>query len=542
MTFISNTDAEILMIYNEFNHLIEHLEKREKQRDIASNELRIQELRYRQMADMLPVGIFEAGADMIFTYFNKRFEETFGYTYEEGKKLKLCDIVSDTNILEELSLTTSLKSIETTGTGKNGIIIPVLIYCSERLEDNKLIGFRGIIVDITDRVDIIKDLHEAKIKAEESDRLKTAFLANMSHEIRTPMNAIIGFSELLNAELPADSNLIEYINQIQNSGRLLIKIIDDIIDIAKIESGELNIVIEKCEINNLLDDLHQHYQGIIKINNHPIIISLLKDSSVPVYVHSDPFRIRQIFNNLLNNAIKFTSEGSIEFGYRLEKEAIRFFVKDSGIGIPSIKHDIVFERFRQVDESMSRKFGGTGLGLSIVKNLAELLGGSINLVSEEGLGSEFTFTIPVKGIETGSVINTTSDELASQKFTFTWGVRTLLIAEDNYASLQLLIHILKPTGIKIISASNGIEAVEKYINNNYIDIILMDIQMPFENGFEATKKIRKINSEVPIIAQTAYAMAAEQEMCKKAGCTDYLTKPIKKNELLNKIDKYLKLT
>jgi CheY-like chemotaxis protein/nitrogen-specific signal transduction histidine kinase len=395
---------------------------------------------------------------------------------------------------------------------------------------------------MTDRMDIIRDLQKAKFKAEESDRLKTAFLANMSHEIRTPMNAIIGFSDLLNAELPADSVLTEYIIQIQNSGRLLIKIIDDILDIAKIEAGELNVAIEKCEINSLLDDLHQHYNGIVRINNLPIEITLRKDSSVPVYFHSDPYRIRQIINNLINNAIKFTSEGSIEFGYRIENETVCFFVKDTGIGIPAAKQDIVFERFRQVDESMTRKYGGTGLGLSIVKNLVGLLDGNIHLSSEEGRGSEFTFTIPAKGIETGTRKIATSDGPIVPQSSFNWKNHTLLIAEDDYASCQLLNHLLKPTGINIITASNGIEAVEEYSKNKHIDIILMDMQMPFENGFEATKKIRKINNGIPIIAQTAYAMTAELDLCLKAGCSDYLTKPIKKNDLFIKIDKYLGLS
>jgi CheY-like chemotaxis protein len=243
--------------------------------------------------------------------------------------------------------------------------------------------------------------------------------------------------------------------------------------------------------------------------------------------------------NLLNNAMKFTHQGTVETGYTTDQEFIKFYVKDTGIGIPADKIKIVFERFRQADESMSRKYGGTGLGLSIAQSLSELLGGKITAESVEGKGSVFYFSIPFNYFNPRPLQPLKRIVYKAMPEKYDWTSKTVLIAEDDTASMQLLYQILKPTGIRIITVTNGNEAVEKMKKYNDIDIILMDIQMPEFNGFQATTKIRSFNPDIPIIAQTAYAMADEKLLCLEAGCTDYISKPIKKSELLLTISKHL---
>jgi PAS domain S-box-containing protein len=539
ISFPKNTEAEILMIYNEFNNLIDHLERRENQRDKALNELKIQEMRYRQMADMLPVSLFETDTSKKLTYINQRFMESFCYKGEEWKTLYLNNVIKQENLIGASSDNTSINSFETTGIDCNGKEFPVQIYSSERIEDNIHLGYRGIIVDISDKVKSIEELNNARVKAEESDRLKTAFLANMSHEIRTPMNAVIGFSELLNSDFSAEDEKKEFILQIQNSGKRLIKIIDDIIDIAKIEAGEIRVAIEEFDVNKMMDEIYQHYLNMFKINGQKTTLKLNKGTEGQLLITSDPDRIRQIFMNLLNNAMKFTHQGTVETGYTTDQEFIKFYVKDTGIGIPADKIKIVFERFRQADESMSRKYGGTGLGLSIAQSLSELLGGKITAESVEGKGSVFYFSIPFNYFNPRPLQPLKRIVYKAMPEKYDWTSKTVLIAEDDTASMQLLYQILKPTGIRIITVTNGNEAVEKMKKYNDIDIILMDIQMPEFNGFQATTKIRSFNPDIPIIAQTAYAMADEKLLCLEAGCTDYISKPIKKSELLLTISKHL---
>jgi len=383
-----------------------------------------------------------------------------------------------------------------------------------------------------------KELKKAKEKAEDSDRLKTSFLANMSHEIRTPMNAIIGFTDLL-----ADPDLTyeqreQFIEIINNSGNDLLHLIDDIIDIAKMEANQLKINTLDVNINAIIDDLFLLYKNKSKNDKKNIEIIVHKAlSNDNAIIRSDGNRIKQILQNLINNAFKFTSAGSIQFGYELKGKFLQFFIKDTGIGIDEDLREIIFERFRQGSEGTVRKFGGTGLGLSISKGLVELLGGEIWLDTAYSEGSVFNFTLPYEDRSTFSKVKMPDLQIESQ---FHFKGKKVLIVEDERTNSLFLENILRETGILTELVENGVAALEIFHSKTEFDLILMDIQLPGMNGYEVTQEIRKTNKIIPIIAQTAFAMEEDRTKALDAGCNDYIAKPIKKNELFRLMNKLLK--
>jgi len=395
--------------------------------------------------------------------------------------------------------------------------------------------------DITGRIKMEKDLVAAKIKAEESDKLKTAFLANMSHEIRTPMNAIIGFAEMLHEENYTAQEHSRFTKLIGENGRKLLSIIDDIIDIAKIESGQLNISTLRCSANKILFDNYYVFREIIaKHNKHNI--ELRTSQNVPdqnLQFISDPHRINQVIYNLMTNALKYTFQGFIELGYKLininNKQNICFYVKDSGVGIPKEKSEIIFDRFRQIEENHTRVTGGAGLGLAISKNIARLMGGDITVDSEIGQGSTFYFTIPFNEVR--------SDEKYEEPAGMTrrspnWADHSILIAEDEDSNFQLLDVMLRKSKVKVMRAYNGKEAVEFVRSGKDFDLVLMDVRMPVMNGYDATAAIKEINPNLPVIAQTAFALSGDREISINSGCDDYISKPIKSDELYRIISKF----
>jgi PAS domain S-box-containing protein len=391
------------------------------------------------------------------------------------------------------------------------------------------------------RIQLEYELVKAKDKAEESDKLKTAFLANMSHEIRTPMNGILGFAEMLNDNSLSQANRKKYLEIINSNGKMLINLIDDIIDFAKIESGQLNIVQEEFSLNNLLTQVQSTFltSRLRKTRSKVKIITKKPFPDEKSYILTDPTKLRQILTNLVGNAIKFTNKGYIEFGYNLEDaNTIQFYVKDTGIGIPSDKLQVIFERFIQADSSPSRKYGGSGLGLAISKGLVELLGGRMWAESAIDMGSVFYFSIPFVPV---SKKVEEKYEKKLPRTSYCWEGKLFLIAEDDKFSYKFLEGFLKQTKANVIRAADGCEAVEICKNNKDVDLILMDIQMPEMNGLVATEEIKKFNKEVPIIAQTANALSEERQRCLEAGCVDFITKPVNITELYAKIDKWLSL-
>ncbi len=386
------------------------------------------------------------------------------------------------------------------------------------------------------------ELQKAKEKSEESDRLKSAFLANMSHEIRTPMNAVIGFSSLLNEKDIDEKDREELIIRIEHNSNTLIHLIDDIIDIAKIEAGQLNIFKKECYVNKTLNELFQSYKDKLKIQSDKDLKLNLKlgveDLNFSIY--TDNIRIQQIFINLLNNAIKFTEKGFIEFGYKQnnnsENSTIVFYVKDTGIGLSKSQQKSIFDRFIKVEEDQKKLYRGAGLGLSICKNIVKLLGGSIWVESELNKGSTFYFKIPI----TESHNSQASQIIEGPNESFNWKNKTILVAEDEDSNFELLEILIKKANANVVRAINGNEVLEIFKSEIDIDLILMDIKMPEMDGLEATKQIRKIDTEIPIIAQTAYAMAGDEKISLETGCNNYISKPIKKLDLMNMINNYLK--
>ncbi len=412
--------------------------------------------------------------------------------------------------------------------------------------NKSIIKFKHIIETFIHQVSVVLhrsmleyELIKAKEKAEESDKLKTAFLANMSHEIRTPMNGILGFAEMLNDESLNAANRRKYLEIINSNGKMLINLIDDIIDFAKIEAGQVNIVYDDFSLNNLLDQVRSSFmtERLRKNKSHVKIRTQKSFSKDNCYIHSDPNRLRQILTNLVGNSIKFTQEGFIEFGYKLhEGNQLLFYVKDTGIGIPEDKIGLIFERFIQADSSSTRKYGGSGLGLAISKGLVEILGGKMWAESTVNVGSTFYFTIPyIQAVKKDEDLQIRQ----KPKTEYVWEGKTFLIAEDDKFSYKFLEGFLKQTRADVLHASDGIEAVNICRNNTNIDLILMDIQMPEMNGLEATEEIKKFNKKIPVIAQTANAITEEKQKCLMAGCDDFISKPINISELYAKIDKWL---
>lgn len=380
-----------------------------------------------------------------------------------------------------------------------------------------------------------KELIKAKLKAEEGDRLKSSFLANLSHEIRTPMNAISGFTDLIiNTELNKKERL-EYLKIIDKSGRNLVSIIDDLIEMSKIESNQIvpnftSINLESC-INELYDTVKITISKSKKIDFR--IIENLQPSIRNIIV--DETKLKQVLVNLVTNAIKFTDKGHVAFGYEIDEEnsKILFKIEDTGLGIDEVNHKNIFDRFKRVDSDLSIKVGGLGLGLAISKAYVEMMGGAITLESKVEKGSVFSFSIPLKYDDVQKIIvkPINTSEGSKEK-----GEGNILIAEDDNINFLLFQKIIQSRNYNIIRAINGQEAVDLCINNPAIDLVLMDIKMPIMNGFEALEKIKEIRPGLIVIAQTAYSSNEDEEKIYKAGFYGYLTKPINREKLFKMVD------
>jgi PAS domain S-box-containing protein len=521
----------------ELNKLKKALEEKNKLYDEIYEKLLTSEDNFRQLAENTNEIIWLRNRSD-FVFINNQFEVIWGREKDEMIKNpgKLNDWIhpddreridlffSFSNIVKGQPIIDQYRIIKPNGT------IRWLLTRSFLIEDKNGNPYRivSITSDITEQKDFEETLKIAKEKAEESDFLKTTFLANISHEIRTPMNGIVGFAELLNREDTDSETRKSYMEIMKKSSNQLICIIDDIIDFAKIESNQLRITDTSVELNKLMDQLKLMYENeLVKNEISEVTLLVEKGADYALQVITDENRLRQVLSYLLDNSIKYTDNGFIKFGYKVIGSKIEFFVQDSGVGIPIEKQEMIFERFRQVDEGHSRKYGGVGLGLPISKGLVNLLGGTIRLESDQDKGSIFSFTIPYK-VE--KEVHEEIKEGITVSVENLWKDKLILVAEDDDLNFEYMNALLTPTEARIFRAEDGNEAV-KMCSDHDFDLILMDIRLPILNGIQATQHIREMGKKIPIVAQTAFAMNDDKQKCLDAGCDKYIAKPINKEKL-----------
>jgi hypothetical protein len=508
----------------------------------ACEKLQLSEQRFTGMLKNTLLFSLIVDANGSLSYSNEPFLKASGYTAEEilGKDAFMTLIPEDSSGAVKDAFSYIL-------TGKTGFYN----YESEILTKDRtkfIVSWNATVIkdennvassvvcigeNITIRRRAEVELVKAKNKAEESDKLKSVFLTNMSHEIRTPMNAIMGFSNLLGESDVDEDEKKKYVEIIQNAGDRLLKIINDIIDVSKIEARQLSLDLTECDLNGIFKKSFESFKKSELLIHKPEIQLIL---NIPVKNNevkfiSDPHRFQQVLDNLISNAIKYTEKGEIETGYKLisdkGEKRIEVFVRDTGLGIPEEMHEVIFERFRQVEEV--RFHEGAGLGLSISKGILDLLGGEIWFTSETGKGTTFFFSVPYVVPENRKMKETRTDlPVPSLKG------KTVIIAEDDYNSYFYLRLLLEEMHANILYAENGF-VLMNLIRHKVPDLILLDINMPVMSGFECLTKIRTENIKTKIIAQTAYAMPEEKERCLSEGCNGYIAKPFSRREIQDMI-------
>jgi PAS domain S-box-containing protein len=542
----SSIEQQLLSVFAEMLVNIK-LKMRSEEELIKAKEIAEEnENRLTQIADNLSNGMIyqvvaEGDDHRRFTYISNKVEEFYGCSIEEAKLN--ADLIYSRIHPDDIRLVIdgereALKDFKIFQTvarmiNPDGTIRWSYFVSSPRRQNEKLM-WDGIEIDISSQKQVENELIAAKEKAEESDRLKSVFLANVSHEIRTPMNAILGFLGLLKEPDLKSDRINDYIDIVNQSGQRLLHTINDIIEISKIEAGQIEVV---STIVNSMEMMHFHYDLFKRQADQKGIQLKLSEyiKGEQAYIRTDKNKLEGILTNLINNAIKFTFEGSIEFGNYLEDEFLVFYVKDTGIGIPENRKKAIFERFVQADIKHTRPHEGSGLGLSIVKAYVEMLKGKIILESEVGKGSTFRLYIPYYSSEVLRV----KEALVSRTIGIRHKQNLILIAEDDDFSFKFFEDSLRNEGLKIIRAVNGEEVISSIRENRDISLVLMDIKMPGKDGLEATREIRTFDSKIPIIAQTAYAFTGDKEKALEAGCNDYISKPIKLDELIEILNKYL---
>ncbi len=498
-------------------------------------------LKLSKATEQSPVTIVITDPEGTIEYVNPKFTEITGYTLEEalGQNPKVLKSGEHDNAFYKELWDTVLAGNEWDGEfhnkKKNGELYWEKAVISPIFNDSgEITHLVAVKEDITEKKMMISELVNAKNKAEESDRLKTAFLQNMSHEIRTPLNGILGFADLLTSDNIDMNEMKTYASYIKTSGNRLLSLISNILNISRIEAGSISIQTKPFTINKLVKETWQLFrmQADSKGIGFRYHLSLKDEKSIMV---SDEDKINQILINLLSNAFKFTSKGKIHIGYELSGREIIFQVSDTGRGIPKEHQARIFERFYQADISMSRDFEGAGLGLSISKGLVELLGGRMWLDSEVGKGSTFYFSLPFDN--SGNISQSNDKDLTIHSNPKENPL--ILIVEDDETSLLYLKTVLDTEKLAYLHAGDGLQAIEMCRKHSKIDMVLMDIKLPGMNGLEATRKIKAFRPDLPIIAQTAHAFASDKKAASMAGCDDFITKPIPKNKLLGMIAQHL---
>ncbi|HPT21888.1 MAG TPA: PAS domain S-box protein [Bacteroidales bacterium] len=507
------------------------------QRKISELEI----LKLHQGIEQCPLAVAITDISGRIQYVNKKFIKALGYESEEikGRQLRILKRGHTTddefeNIWKTLRSGNEWKGEYLNRTKSREKCWESVLISPVKDMNGKVTNFIMISEDISHRKQMEADLVATKEKAEESDRLKTAFLRNISHEIRTPMNAIVGFCSLLKEADLQKEDVNSYIDLICQSCDNLLTIITDIVDVAAAEARKGQAINKEFNVNVMLRFLYEQFR--LKLDDN---IRLHCELSLPdeeVNVLSDEAKITQIITNLMDNAFKFTHEGLIEFGYFKKSDNLEFFVKDSGIGIREEYQEKIFEQFFQVETSLSGKSSGTGLGLSLSKAYADILGGDIRVESSLNEGSIFYFKLPFRGCPNSKK---EALKMGNEKKSIAESLKTILVAEDEDTNFMLFTLLVRDLNLNIKRACNGKEAVEIVRDNPDIDLIFLDIKMPVMDGYEASGLIKEIRSDVPVIALTAYAYESERTKAIDCGCSDCLSKPYQKADLIEKLEKYL---
>jgi len=504
----------------------------------ARRRLNESEEKFRRAFHTSPDAIAITTMDGKYIEVNEGFPGLTGYSAKEaiGKtsiQLGLYSVPEDRHkfiqVLQEMK---EIRNQETSYLCKDGTIKNVQISARIfRLRDQPHI--LSITRDISERVEFIQALRAEKEKAEKADRLKSIFLANMSHEIRTPLNGILGFSDIIAKSRDlGEEDREKYLNIIRKSSDDLLRIVNDLLDISELENGSVEIYNEDIDLTSFLLNLFDVHSKKIENENKNITLRLLKPEA-GIKIHTDETRLNQIFNNLLNNALKFTKDGEIEFGARqVSGNSIEFIVKDTGIGIAKENLELIFNRFRQEENTTNRTYGGNGLGLSIVKELLKIMQGDIRVESEPGRGTSFIFHLPYS--PDYKEVELVDDETETDSF-IQHSLRVLVVEDNQLNSLYLEL-ILQEINADLEIVETGKAALDAFQKKEF-DLILMDVRLPDMSGFDVTREIRKFNKAIPIIAQTAYAMESDRLESIKAGCSNYISKPLNGKVLLEMIEK-----
>jgi PAS domain S-box-containing protein len=513
------------------------------------NALRHEKAYFEQLFESSPEAIVLTDNNDIILKINKAFTKLFGYIPQEAIGQSTLNLIVPDYLIEESNelnkriTNYETISVETVRKNKFNDNIDVAILGTPIDAGEGLVAIYGMYHNITEQKKVEKILRESKKKAEDSDRLKSSFLANISHEVRTPMNGIIGFTELLRSKHLSQEERKIYLDYINISTNQLLSIFNNLVEISLIESDQLEMRYSECDLDIIMRQLYMNYENErkLKAKEHLTLHYSSPEKNIENNIITDPGRLQQVLSNLISNALKFTVKGTITFGYTLQDDNLLFFVKDTGIGIPEDKFSLIFDHFRQADESTTRLYGGIGLGLPISKGIVEQLGGKIWVTSTLHAGSEFYFTIPYR-VAVTPVKKELDDTRLSVISKNDLKGKTVLVAEDadsNYLFIEVL---LLKTNAKVIRAINGNEAVKYCRKNKDIDIVLMDLYMPVVSGIEASIQIKSFRPDLPIIALTAYVLENDRERSLEAGCDDYLPKPIDINELFEKLKRYLKIS
>ena len=539
-------DEKRLFLNSQLNRLAVSLEQKVKNRTITlmseieerrAKEKQLKEsLEFNQsLLSIIPFGISIVDQQGNILFFNKQMELLMGKKAvgkkcweiycDNNQQCKYCPLsnpieIGKTNVLETAGLLGGRK-IEITHTG--------MMFRGQK-------AIMEVFHDITERKRVEEDLISTLDKANEANRLKSVFLANMSHEIRTPMNGIIGFSDLLKETGLRREEQNSYINIIEKSGERMLETINDIIDVSKIEAGQINVSLSLVNIKEQIEEVYNFFKPETQKKGLQFIVNIDLAPHETI-IKSDREKIYGVLSNLITNAIKYTPDGSIEIRCSKKGDNIELSVKDTGMGIPADKQKTIFERFAQPEIKDREAYEGWGLGLFITKAYLDLLGGKIWMESDEGRGSQFYFLIPANREKVKSIIKKTEKKPLTQIMNISKKLK-VLIAEDDQSADYYLSILMEELNFEIFHAKTGLEALETCRKMDGLDLILMDIKMPVMDGYNTTKQIRKFNNEVVIVAQTAYALIGDREKAIEAGCDDYISKPLNKVELFEIIAKH----